>query len=88
MKLNTDFILKEMAGTWVLVPFGEKAIDFNGVVTLNDTAKFLYEKCADGIDETALKNALIAEYEIDDTTAENAVETFIDQLKKAGCIDE
>ena len=88
MKLNENFILKEMAGSWVLVPFGENAIDFNGVVTLNETAKFLYEKCEDGIDETALKNALIDEYEIDNKTAENAVNTFIDQLKEAGCIDE
>lgn len=88
MKLNGNFIIKEMAGSWILVPFGDKAIDFNGVVTLNETAKFLYEKCADGIDENTLKNALIAEYEIDDTTAENAVNTFIDQLKEAGCIDE
>ena len=88
MKLNGNFIIKEMAGSWILVPFGDRALDFNGVVTLNETAKFLYEKCADGIDEKNLKNALIAEYEIDDTTAENAVKTFINQLKEAGCIDE
>lgn len=88
MKRNENFIIKEMAGQYILVPFGEKAISFNGVVTLNETAKFLWENSENEIDSQKLKEALIKEYSIDEETAEKAVETFIIQLKEAGCIDD
>lgn len=88
MKKNCEFVLREIAGQAVLVPFGDNAIDFNGLITLNETAKFMWKKIDGEIDTMALKNALIHEYKIDDTTAENAVKAFIDQLKEAGCIDE
>ena len=88
MKINENFVLKEVAGSWILVPFGSGAVDFNGVITLNDTAKFLYEKCNEEIVPDKLIDALIEEYNIDDTTAKNAVKIFINQLKEAGCIDE
>ena len=61
MKRNNDFILRELAGQYILIPFGKNAIDFNGVVNLNDTAKFLWEACENDIDTAELKSALIAE---------------------------
>ena len=38
MKKNNDFVLRRIADSSVLVPFGSKAINFNGVITLNDSA--------------------------------------------------
>ena len=43
MKKSDSFILKEVAGNTVLVPFGEKAVSFDGIITLNDSAKFIWE---------------------------------------------
>ncbi len=86
MKKNNDFVLNEMAGNWILVPFGDGAIDFNGVITLNVTAKFLWENCSEDIDAQALQNKLIEEYKIDNETAQNAVNIWIEQMKEAGCI--
>lgn len=89
MRKNDDFIIREIAGKYVLIPFGKNAIDFNGVITINDTAKFLWENCDDGeINIEMLQNALITEYKIDADTAKKAVEVFINQLRDAGCIDE
>lgn len=88
MKRNENFIIKEMAGNWILVPFGKYALDFNGVINLNETAKFLWENSAEEIDAEKLKTALIKEYSVDEETAEKAVNLFIEQLKEAGCIDD
>lgn len=89
MKCSNEFILREIAGEYILVPFGKNAIDFNGVVTLNATAKFLWEQCGDNeIDIEKLQNSLIAEYDIDKTAATEAVEIFVSQMKEAGCINE
>ena len=43
MKKNNDFVLRRIADSSVLVPFGSKAINFNGVITLNDSAEFLWK---------------------------------------------
>lgn len=88
MKLNENFVINQLSDSWVLVPYGQYAVDFNGVVTLNETAKFLFEKSKDGIDINTLKNALIEEYAIDAVTAENAVNLWINEMKEAGCIDD
>ena len=87
MKRNENFIMQELAGQFVLVPFGEHALDFNGIVTLNETAKFLWENSAEEINPEKLKAALIEKYSVDEATAETAVNAFIEQLKEAGCID-
>lgn len=87
MKKNNDFVLNDVAGNWILVPYGENAIDFNGVITLNETAKFLWENCLEDVDVDLLKNKLIEEYKIDNETAQNAVDMWIEQMKEAGCIE-
>ena len=33
MKRNENYVVKELMGEFVLVPIGEAAIDFNGVIT-------------------------------------------------------
>lgn len=88
MKKNNDFILKEIGAQTVLVPFGDKALNFDGILTINDTAKFLWEICDEEIDIEKLVNELKAKYEIDDATAKEGVDLFINQLKEAGCIEE
>ena len=87
MKIKEGFVLKDMAGQYVAVPFGDKAVDFNGIVTLNETAKFLWEKCENEIEKSELVNALIETYEITVDIAENAVNTFETQMKEAGCLE-
>ena len=43
MKRNENYVVKELLDSYILVPIGETAIDFNGVMTLNETAKFMWE---------------------------------------------
>ena len=88
MRVSDKFVLNQLAGNWILVPFGQHAVDFDGVVTLNETAKFLYENCKEEIDVKKLKIALIEEYSISEETAENAVDLWISEINEAGCIDD
>lgn len=86
MKLNENFILNKLADNWVLVPYGQHAVDFQGVVTLNETAKFLFENAINSIEIDELKRALVNEYSISDDVAENAVKHWILEMREAGCI--
>ena len=87
MKRNDNFVLKELMGSSVLVPVGDIAMDFNGVITLNDTAKFLWEACEDEFEIKDLVDALIAEYRIDIAAATDGAEIFVKRMKEEGCIE-
>ena len=87
MKIKDGFILREVAGNFIVVAVGSTAKSFNGMINLNDTGAFLWKKMQDGSDAEGLKNALLEEYEIDETTAEKHAKAFIDKLVKAGLVD-
>jgi len=87
MKIKEGFILREVAGQYIVVPFGDRAVDFNGIINLNETAKFLWELSVKEINTESLVTALIGEYEIDNITAENAVNNFIQQMKEADLVE-
>ena len=87
MKRKENFTLREIAGNFIIVPFGDEALDFNGLITLNDSARFLWEKSEGEFTVDGLKTALIEEYGIDDSTASEAVEVFLSQMKEVGCLE-
>lgn len=88
MKIKADFELKEIAGSYVVFPMGETAMDFNGMITLNETGAFLWNKLLDGADKQVLCDALCAEYNIDAATATEDVEAYLKKLTDIGCIEE
>ncbi len=87
MTLKSDFELKEIAGSFVVFPVGQKAIDFNGMLTLNETGAFLWQKLKDGADKEALLDAICAEYAIDKDTASADIDAFLQKLTDIGCLE-
>ena len=82
MKIKEGFLLKEIAGSYVVVPVGEKLVDFQMMVTLNETGAFLWEKLANDITEEELVAALLGEYDVDEQTAKKDVSEFIKKLNE------
>ncbi len=87
MKLKKDFELKNIAGSFVVFPVGEKAVDFNGMLTLNETGAFLWEKLTVGADKDGLVHSLCEEYRVDEKTAAEDIDVFIQKLTDIGCLD-
>ncbi len=87
MKKNSKFILKEISGQSILLPFGEMAINFNGMITLNDTAKYLWENLTENFNEESAVNLLLNEYDVTREIALEASKKFIDTLKEVGAIE-
>ena len=87
MKIKKGFVLREVAGNFIVVPTGSLVKSFNGVVNLNQTGAFLWGKCSEEIDREYLKKELMAEYQIDEETALKGVDKFIETLKKEEFVD-
>ena len=88
MKINENFVLREIAESWVVIPVGEKSVDFNGMMNLNETGVLLWRKLEKGAEKEDLVSAITAEYEVSADDAANDIDVFIDVLKKVGCIDK
>lgn len=83
MKIKDGFILRCVAGSYIVVAYGQRAVDFNGMVTLNETGAFLWEKFSQGMDRGEAVGALLEAYDVDRETAERDVDAFIKKLEDA-----
>ena len=83
MKLKEGFILRTVAGETVVIPTGDD-LDLNMMITLNGTGKLLWEQLEKGAEEAELVSALLAEYDVDEQTAQNHVALFLKQLNEHG----
>ncbi len=88
MKIKEGYILRNVAGSFVVVPIGEATLEFNGMMNLNETGAFLFKKMIDGISRDDLIKALTDEYDVDDETAAEDVDAFIEKVKEQDLFEE
>ncbi len=88
MKRNSDFLLREVAGTVVVVPVGEAAASFSGMITMNSTGSFLWEQLEKEQTVETLTAALLENYEVTSEKAREDVEAFVAKLIPVGAILE
>lgn len=82
MKANKDMMMREIAGEYILVPVGEAAMEFQGIMTLNGSGLFLWRMLQEECTEEKLILALTEEYEVDIPTAQADVKKFLFQLEQ------
>ena len=87
MKVKSDFILRKIADTYVIVPIGSAVVDFSGMVNINESGAMLFEHMQKGCEEQDLVEALLKEYKVDRATAEADVKKFIAKVKDAGMLE-
>lgn len=87
MKLKENLILRQVAGTWIVLPVGEATAKFNGMLSLNETGAMLWKLLEDGADKQQLLDALTKEYNVSSETASQDIEEFLTKLNNAGCLD-
>lgn len=86
MRRSSDFLLRDVADTLVIVPVGEAVSGFPGMMTLNSTGAYIWELLEQEQTVQSLVDALVARYEVDEPKAREDVEAFIGKLKPTGAI--
>ena len=86
MKIKEGFLLRQVAGQNVALPDAE-TLDLNMMITLNETAAFLWERMQSESSEDALVQALLGEYDVNEATARTAVAGFIKKLSDNGFLE-
>lgn len=88
MKIKDGYLLRVVAGSNVVIPTGKRSLDFNGMMTLNDTGAFIWKQLESDTDSAAIVAAVLENYEVNAPRAEACVNTFLDRLREVGCLDE
>ncbi len=86
MKIAEGFVLKNIAGTNVVVPLGDNTVSFKAIITLNETGAFLWQQLETEKTPDDLLKAMLSEYAVDEATAKADILEFIDNLKKANLL--
>ena len=87
MKIKNGYMLREVAGEAVVVPSGEVSLNFQGIISLNETGALLWKELEQSCEKKDLVQALLDEYEIDAETAEKDVNEFLKLAGDARLID-
>lgn len=86
MKINENFVLRQLADTWVVLPLAEKTIDFNGMITLNESGVLLWNALEQGADMEDLVKTLRSEYIVSEEQAWEDAAAFVRKLDSVGCL--
>ena len=87
MRIIKEFVLREIAGTCVLVPTGATTQEFNGMITINDTAKFFWQNIEKVNSFEELIEKLLEEYDVPREIAERDMVATINVLMEKGIVD-
>jgi hypothetical protein len=87
MQIKKGFAKREIAGSFVVVPVGEKSREFNGMITLNESGSFFWDCFEKDITIDEAVEKITAEYDVDEQTARRDVEKFVEMLKNNDLID-
>ena len=88
MKIKKDYVLQEVAGSWVVLPVGSAAVDFSGMLTLNETGVTLWKALEEGGDVQTIAQALTREYDVTMEQALQDASAFVEKLKTVGCLED
>lgn len=87
MKINQDFIMRDVAGEKVVVPVGAAA-ELNALITLNGTASFMWECLQEERTPEEVRQMVLEAYDVDAEIAQRDVEAFLGALRQLKMLEE
>ena len=87
MKIKDGFMLRKVADNNVVVAVGKATLDFNGLITLNESGTYLWSLLENDVTAEEMTSKMCSRYDVDENTARVDVDEFIKNLKGAGIIE-
>lgn len=84
MKIVKEFICREIAGEYVLVPTGDTAQELNGMININESARFMWENIEQTDSFEELVSLVLKEFEVEEEIAKRDVASFVNDLLRYG----
>ncbi len=87
MRIKDGFILKNVVGEWIVMPRGDNIKSFEGAIVLNEVAAFIWKRLESPISKDDLLAAVLSEYEIDENSAQNDIDSLLSKIDSLGILE-
>ena len=87
VKVNPNFIHRNVAGSDMLISIGSNIANLNGYIEMNESAAFMWENMNEETTVGKLVELLAKEYEINEEQAYEDVCLFVEELKNNGMLE-
>ncbi|WP_346696132.1 PqqD family protein [Thermophilibacter mediterraneus] len=88
MRLKDGFVLREIAGSFMVVPVGRSTQEVPGVIALTETGALLWRMLEKGAEEGDLVRSLLDEYDVSEDRATADVRAFVAKAREQGLLEE
>lgn len=88
MKIQKEFVLREIAGDYVIIPTGKTALTFNGLITVNEVGAELWKMLQSDVTFEDLTQGILDIYDVDEETVKEDIREFLDTLEKGGVLEK
>ena len=86
MRIEKDFVLREIAGDYIIIPTGSTVLEFNGLVTVNEVGVTLWNMLQEEVTMDELVQGILNEYDVEQEVARNDIQEFLDKLIEGGIL--
>ena len=86
MRVEKEFVLREIAGDYIIIPTGKTVLEFNGLVTVNEVGVSLWKMLQEEVTFEELVAGILEEYDVDEAVAAEDIREFLDKLIDSGIL--
>lgn len=87
MKIKKRLLKRQIAGDAFLVPVGKEVYDSNGLFLLTEVGEFIWDRLEQAQGMEDILNAVLEEYDVEESVARKDVEAFLEKLQTMDIID-
>lgn len=88
MKIRDGFVLREVAGTFVIISTGSENLDFKGVITVNEVGALIWKGVEAGKSKDEIVEKILSEYDVQKEVASADMDEFLEQLISKNIIEK
>ena len=88
MRISDQYMLRQVADEYLVIPVGEAALKVKGLIALSESGSLLYRRLQSGCTEAELVDALLKEYDVQRQTAMADTRAFLQQMRTMGILVE
>lgn len=87
MKIKGEFVIRELMGDTVLIPVGQTALEYNGMITMNPVCGHIWKGLAGGKSREEILASLLEHFEVAEAEAARDLDELLEKLHEAGFLD-
>lgn len=91
MKLTSGYMIKEIAGNFVIVPVGQNVVDYKNLLQTNETGAFILQEIKENIPYDKIVEHLMLKYEANEEERDiikDDLNEFLYYAKKNNLIED